>query len=50
MMKELIFIQKKTKVYQHHVTMVLIMINMIIFLFWMQMIFGNLIIWNAKRS
>ena len=27
-----------------------IMLNMIILLFWMQMIFGNLIIWNAKRS
>ena len=26
------------------------MLNMIILLFWMQMIFGNLIIWNAKRS
>ena len=24
--------------------------GMIILLFWMQMIFGNLIIWNAKRS
>ena len=41
---------KKTKVYQQHVTMVLCMLNMIILLFWMQMIFGNLIIWNAKRS
>ena len=27
-----------------------IMHAMIILLFWMQMIFGNLIIWNAKRS
>ena len=41
---------KETKVYQQHVTMVLCMLNMIILLFWMQMIFGNLIIWNAKRS
>lgn len=43
-MNEFIFIQKKTKVYQQHVTMVLCMLNMIILLFWMQMIFGNLII------
>ena len=33
--------KRKRKVYQQHVTMVLCMLNMIILLFWMQMIFGE---------